>query len=208
MAVQNEASAFHGRKPDEIQAIGGKLATTDGRVARSFAETLQSMKLARVEADAKVQPGEEAGKYSFHSFGAQFAQVRVDPDLGVVRVARMVSVFDVGRVMNLKTARSQALGGIIQGIGMALMEETRFDPRTAAIVTDNLADYLAPVNADVREIDVEFINLPDPYISPLGARGVGELAVTGVAPAIANAVFHATGKRVRDLPITIEKLIA
>jgi xanthine dehydrogenase YagR molybdenum-binding subunit len=133
--------------------------------------------------------------------------VRVDPDLGLVRVLRVVSVFDAGRIMNMKAARSQALGGIVQGIGMALMEETRYDPRNAAVVTDNLADYLVPVNADIREIDVEFLNLPDPYISPLGARGVGELAVTGVAPAIANAVFHATGKRIRELPITIEKLI-
>jgi xanthine dehydrogenase YagR molybdenum-binding subunit len=103
---------------------------------------------------------------------------------------------------------SQALGGIIQGIGMALMEETRYDPRNARIVSDNLADYLVPVHADVQRIEPDFVDIPDPYISPLGARGVGELAITGLAPAIVNAVYHATGKRIRDLPVTVEKMLA
>jgi xanthine dehydrogenase YagR molybdenum-binding subunit len=120
---------------------------------------------------------------------------------------RMASVFDCGRIINAKAARSQALGGIIQGIGMALMEETRYDPRNGRPVTDSLAEYLVPVNADIRDIDVTLLDYPDPYIGPLGARGIGEIAITGVAPAIANAVYHATGKRVRDLPITIEKML-
>ena len=133
--------------------------------------------------------------------------MRVDPDLGLVRVARIVSVFDIGRVINAKTARSQALGGITQGIGMALMEQTLYDKRDGRVVTDNLADYLVPVNADVERIEPFFLDIPDPYINPLGARGVGEIAITGVAAAIANAVYHATGVRIRDLPITVEKLI-
>jgi xanthine dehydrogenase YagR molybdenum-binding subunit len=119
----------------------------------------------------------------------------------------MVSVFDIGRVINPKTARSQALGGIIQGIGMALMEHTVYDRRNGRVVTDNLADYLVPVNADVEQIDPFFLDIPDPVINSVGARGAGELPITGVAPAIANAVHHATGIRVRDLPIRIENLI-
>src|SRR5262249_242283 len=154
-----------------------------------------------------VTPGAEQVKFSFHSFGAQFVKVRVDEDLGTVRVMKVVSVFDVGRVINAKTARSQAFSGIIQGIGMALMEETIYDRRRGTIVTGSLGEYLVPVNADVPEIDVTFLDNPDFNISSVGARGIGEITITGVAPAIANAVYHATGVRVRDLPITIEKLL-
>ena len=162
----------------------------------------------QVTGESFVQPGDEQKKFSFHSFGAQFAKVRVDPDLGTVRVMQMVSVFDVGRVINAKTARSQAYSGVIQGIGMALMEQTVYDRRNGAIVSDSLADYLLPVNADIPEIDVTFLDIPDFNISSIGARGLGEITITGVAPAIANAVYHATGMRVRDLPITIESLMA
>ncbi len=146
-------------------------------------------------------------RYAFHSFGAQFAEVRVDEDLGVVRVARFVSVQDIGRIMNEKTARSQVHSGVIYGIGMALMEETIYDSRNGRNVVRTLADYHVPVNADVGQIDVHFIGVPDPHINTLGARGVGEIGITGVAAAIANAVYHATGKRVRDLPITPDKLL-
>ncbi len=175
---------------------------------RNYAAILRSKGVKQIEGHAQVQPGEEWAKFSFHSFGAQFAQVRVDPELGIVEVQRMVSVFDIGRVLNMKTARSQAYGGITQGIGMALMEHTIYDQRNGAIVSDNLADYLLPVNADIHHIDVSFVDIPDMNISSVGARGMGEIAITGVAPAIANAVYHATGIRVRDLPITIEKLLA
>ena len=154
-----------------------------------------------------VKPGAEQGKFSFHSFGAQFVKVRVDEDLGTVRVMQVVSVFDAGRIINAKTSRSQAFSGIIQGIGMALMEQTMYDKRNGAIVTASLADYLVPVNADVPDIDVTFLDNPDYNISSIGARGIGEITITGVAPAIANGVYHATGIRVRSLPITIEKLI-
>lgn len=114
---------------------------------------------------------------------------------------------DVGRVINSKTARSQILGGVVWGIGMALMEESVVDRKTGRFVTTNLADYRIPVNADVPEIEVHFIDKPDLELNPLGARGLGEIGMTGVAAAIANAVYHATGKRVRDLPITPEKLL-
>jgi len=158
-------------------------------------------------AEAGTAPGDESNRYAFQSFGAQFIEVRVDEALGRVRVTRALGVFDCGRILNPKTARSQALGGIVMGIGMALLEEGAFDPRSGRILTDNLADYRIPVNADIGNLDAFFIEEPDYVFNPLGARGIGEIGITGVAPAIANAVFNATGKRVRDLPITPEKLL-
>jgi xanthine dehydrogenase YagR molybdenum-binding subunit len=122
-------------------------------------------------------------------------------------VTKHVAAFDIGRVINAKTARSQALGGITMGIGMALLEHTVYDHKHGRPITNNLADYAIPVNADVPNIDVIFVEYPDLIISPLGARGLGEIGITGVAPAIANAIFHATGIRVRGLPITPDKLL-
>jgi xanthine dehydrogenase YagR molybdenum-binding subunit len=145
--------------------------------------------------------------FSWHSFGAQFAEVRVDPLLGEVRVRRVVSVHDIGRVLNAKTARSQIQGGVVWGIGMALMEHTVHDERNARLVTRNLADYLVPVNPDAPDIEVLFIDEPDPHFNALGARRIGEIGITGVAAAVANAVYHATGRRVRNLPITPEALL-
>ncbi|MBE7169124.1 MAG: xanthine dehydrogenase family protein molybdopterin-binding subunit [Williamsia sp.] len=146
-------------------------------------------------------------KYSFQSFGAQFVRVLVDADLGTVRVDKVASVMDIGKVLNLKTAENQVMGGAIFGIGMALMEQTVYDPNNGRVVTRDLADYLVPVNADMPSFTVEFINKPDPFISPIGARGVGEIGITGIAAAIANAVYNATGKRIRELPITPDKLL-
>lgn len=144
---------------------------------------------------------------AFQSFGVHFCEVQIDPELPHVRVTRMVSVMDCGRVMNSKTGRSQILGGVVMGIGMALEEETIYDPSTGLPVTRNLADYHVPVNADIHDLEVHFVGEPDFAFNPMGARGMGEIGITGTAAAIANAVFHATGKRVRDLPITIDKLI-
>ena len=141
------------------------------------------------------------------AFGTQFVEVRVDPDLGTVRVARVVSRVAAGRLINPKTARSQAIGGIVGGIGMALLEDTVWDPRNARVVNANFADYHVPVHADIPDIDAQFIEEEDRHVNPLGAKGLAELALVGVAPAVANAVCHATGKRVRDLPITPEKLL-
>jgi len=159
------------------------------------------------EAEASTMPGDEQERYSFHSFGAQFVEVRVDETLGRVRVARALGVFDCGKIVNPKTARSQFLGGIVFGIGMALMEDGVFDRRSGRVITDNLADYRIPVNADIGEIEAIAVEHPDFLLNPLGVRGVGEIGTTGVAAAIANAVYNATGKRVRDLPITPDKLL-
>jgi xanthine dehydrogenase YagR molybdenum-binding subunit len=161
----------------------------------------------RIEASADSQPGDETERYAFQSFGAQFAEVRYDEELGRLRVARLTGVFDAGRILNHKTARSQILGGMVWGVGMALMEEAVIDARNARIVTDNLADYHVPVNADIPPVDVHFLEYPDTAFNPLGARGVGEIGITGAAAAIANAVYHATGTRVRELPILPEKLL-
>jgi xanthine dehydrogenase YagR molybdenum-binding subunit len=160
--------------------------------------------------NAAVQEDEHTDRkpYAFHSFGAQFAKVLVDPDLGEIRVQKLVGVMDIGKVMNLKTATNQIMGGMIFALGMALMENTQYDPNNGRVVTRDLAQYLVPVHADIPEIEVQFIDKADPFISPLGARGIGEIGVTGMAAAIANAIYNATGKRVRDLPITPDKLIA
>jgi xanthine dehydrogenase YagR molybdenum-binding subunit len=147
------------------------------------------------------------GDYSLHSWCAHFVEVRVDEDFGIVRVSRMVSAFDSGRLYNPKLAESQWKGGIIMGIGQSLLEEGLVDPRHARVLNNNLADYLIATNADIPDIEVMSVGIPDPHASALGGKAVGELGIVGVAPAIANAVYHATGRRVRDLPITLEKLI-
>ncbi|AVA23455.1 MULTISPECIES: xanthine dehydrogenase family protein molybdopterin-binding subunit [unclassified Rhizobium] len=147
------------------------------------------------------------GDYSMHSWCAHFIEVRVDEDFGTVRVSRVVSALDSGRLYNPKLAESQWKGGIIMGIGQALLEEGIVDERYARVINNNLGDYLVPTNADIPDIEVISVGIPDPHASVLGGKAVGELGIVGVAPAIANAVFHATGKRIRDLPITLEKLL-
>ncbi len=146
-------------------------------------------------------------KFAFHSFGAHFVKVKVDPLVGVVKVEKVVSVMDVGKILNEKTAKSQIMGGAIFGIGMALMEGSVYDENTGRIVTKDLADYLVPVHADMPEFDVQFTDKADYNLSLVGSRGAGEIGITGITAAIANAVYHATGKRVRDLPITPDKLL-
>ena len=158
---------------------------------------------AAVQADEKT----DRKSFAFHSFGAHFVKVLVDPDLGTIKVDKIVGVMDIGKVMNLKTATNQIMGAMIFGIGMVLMENTQYDPNNGRVVTRDLAQYLVPVHADMPEIEVQFIDKPDPYISPIGARGIGEIGITGITAAIANAIYNATGKRVRDLPITPDKLI-
>jgi xanthine dehydrogenase YagR molybdenum-binding subunit len=160
-----------------------------------------------VEATSDRKPDADLQQYSRHAFGAQFCEVRIDVDLRTIKVSRWVGAFDCGTVINQKTARSQLIGGIVFGIGMALLEETRVDPATGRIVNANIADYLLPVNADVPEIATIVVEAPDLVTTPLGVKGIGELPMVGVAAAIANAVYHATGTRVRELPIRLDKLM-
>jgi xanthine dehydrogenase YagR molybdenum-binding subunit len=161
----------------------------------------------RVEGRDDAKPSPEADKYARHAFGAQFAEVRIDPDLRSIKVSRWVGAFDCGKVINAKTARSQLIGGIVFGIGMALLEETRVDERTGRILNANIADYLMPVCADVPDIETITIEAPDTITTPMGIKGIGELPIVGVAAAIANAVYHATGVRVRELPIRLDKIL-
>jgi xanthine dehydrogenase YagR molybdenum-binding subunit len=160
-----------------------------------------------IEVTLSSRLGEDMQRYSRHSFGAVFTEVRVDPELALVRIPRIVTAHAIGRVLNEKTARSQIQGGVIWGIGMALLEETHIDPRTGRYVNSDIAEYQIPVNADVQVIDVHFANEHDEHVNPIGVKGAGEIGITGVAASIANAVYHATGKRVRDLPIRIDKLL-
>jgi xanthine dehydrogenase YagR molybdenum-binding subunit len=161
-----------------------------------------------VEASADVQPGEDNKRFSMHAFGAVFAEVAVDADLGETRVRRIVGAYGVGRVVNPKLATSQCLGAMMGGLGMALMEQAVVDGRNGRVPNANLAEYAVPVHADKPPaMDVIFVDEHDPHVNPLGVKGIGELAMVGVAPAIANAVFHATGKRVREMPITPDKLL-
>jgi xanthine dehydrogenase YagR molybdenum-binding subunit len=149
----------------------------------------------------------DRNKYSFHSFGAYFVKVKVDPLIGMVKVEKISSVMDIGKILNEKTARSQIMGGAIFGIGMALMEEGTYDPNTGRIVKKDLADYHLPVHADIPDFDIQFTDKPDYNIGLVGARGAGEIGITGITAAIVNAVYHATGKRVRDIPVTPDKLL-
>src|SRR5262249_42200192 len=145
-----------------------------------------------VEVTHESRPGGETKKFSMHAFGAHFVEVRVDPDFGTVRVARVVSAFAAGRIINPTPAHSQAIGGIVGGLGMALLEETIRDPRNGRVVNANFADYHVPVNADVPALVAFFLDEADAHVNPLGAKGLAELSLVGVAAAVANAVHHAT----------------
>ena len=160
-----------------------------------------------VEGNADSAPGPEREAFAMHSFGAVFAEVRVDRDIGQLRVTRLVGRYGVGRLLNEKTGLSQLSGGIVWGLSMALHEETLVDPHSGRIVNANLADYHVPVHADIGTIDVAVLPEEDLIVNPPGAKGIGEIGITGVAAAIANAVYNATGQRVRDLPITPDKLL-
>ncbi|MBD2084166.1 xanthine dehydrogenase family protein molybdopterin-binding subunit [Coleofasciculus sp. FACHB-542] len=208
LARTDASSPLYNVPETDIAIEGGRLfRKSDRNQGETYQAVLTRQNLPQVEEsfDAKFNQAEK--KYSMHSFGAQFAEVRVDPDFGEVRVTRFVGAFGVGQVINLKTARSQMIGGIVMGLGMALLEETVTDSRTGRIVNANLGEYHVPVNADIPAIESYFVEEIDPYINPIGAKGAGEIGITGVAAAVANAVYHATGKRIRDLPITPDKLL-
>ncbi|MDJ0572416.1 MAG: molybdopterin-dependent oxidoreductase [Pleurocapsa sp. MO_192.B19] len=204
--LQETNSIFTGNQSKDIEAKDGRIFLKQNpSQGISYTEILTQANRESIEAEATSKPTENP-KYSLHSFGAQFVEVRVDEVFGNVRVSRVVSAVDIGRVINPKTAKSQVIGGAVGGIGMALQEQTYMDSRFGNYVNGSLAEYLVPVNADIQEIEAIFCGEPDYNANPLGARGIGEIAIVGIAPVIANAVYHATGKRIRDLPITLDKL--
>ncbi|MHB1021836.1 MAG: xanthine dehydrogenase family protein molybdopterin-binding subunit [Acidobacteriaceae bacterium] len=199
---------FVGVDPKVLYVHQGYIINKTSGKQATFAQVLQSMNLSGIEGEATTSHNEDAQKYSFRSFGTHFVEVRWDPGISRIRVARTTSVFDAGTIVNEKTARNQITGAVIMGVGMSLFEQSIYDPRTGRVVTNNFADYIVPVHADAPVMDVAFLNIPDLHLNEFGVRGIGELGLTGFAAAAANAVYHATGKRVRDLPITLDKLMA
>ena len=207
LAHKRSDSPLKGAKYEQVEAHdGGLFRVGEKGRGETYAAILQGAGQAFVEAETSSGVPIETMKYSMGSYGAQFCEVRVNEESGEVRISRWLGSFDCGTVVNPKTAVSQLRGGIVMGIGMALTEETFFDERRGRIMNPSLAEYHIPVNLDVPRIEIIFNNILDEN-APLGARGIGEIGITGVAAAIANAVFHATGKRIRDLPITLDKLM-
>jgi xanthine dehydrogenase YagR molybdenum-binding subunit len=209
LAVADVNSPLHGAQAEAIDARDGRLfLRATPATGEPIATLLGRHPDVALEASADAAPGDERKAYSMHAFGAQFAEVRVDPDFGTVRVEKMVGVFASGRILNEKTARSQYLGGMVWGLSMALHEITRPDARSGRIMNANLADYLVPVNADIPSaFEAYIVPEEDEHVNPIGVKGIGEIGIVGGAAAIANAVYHATGKRIRDLPIQPEKLL-
>ena len=200
-------SPLAGLGVEEVGGLNGGLAKLDepGR-HESYASILARAGRDEVVAEAAAPPPMEAQHWSMHSYGAMFCEVRVNAVTGETRVSRFLGSFDCGRILNAKTAASQFRGGIIMGLGLALMEETQFDERKGRVMNPSLAEYHVPVHLDVPEIEVMWTDIPDPH-TPMGAHGIGEIGITGTGAAVANAVFNATGKRVRDLPLTLDKLM-
>jgi len=192
--------------PQDVVLVGGSIVSKrDPTISVSIADAMRRGRMERIERQASNAPAQDE-KYARNTHSAIFAEVKVDEQLGVIRVTRVLSAVAAGRILNTKTAHSQILGSVVMGIGMALHEETLTDHRFGRIVNANIAEYHVPVNADIHDIEVIFVDEPDTIINPLGTKGVGEIGIVGVAAAVANAVYHATGKRVRELPITLDKL--
>ncbi|KPF95770.1 dehydrogenase [Rhodopseudomonas sp. AAP120] len=200
-------SPLAGLGPDEVGTLNGGLAKLDDPSRHeSYVSILTRSGRDHVAAEGSASAPLETMHWSMHSFGALFCEVGVSSVTGETRVRRFLGSYDCGRILNPKTAASQFRGGIIMGLGLALMEETQFDERNGRVMNPSLAEYHVPVHLDVPEIDVIWTDIPDPR-APMGARGIGEIGITGVGAAVANAVFNATGKRIRDLPITLDKLM-
>nr|WP_286009623.1 xanthine dehydrogenase family protein molybdopterin-binding subunit [Salinicola sp. S1-1-2] len=207
LARLEDDSPLAGLSADDIECRDAGLGAIGNAVRFvSYRELLEQAGKREISVEAKAADSEEKSHWSMHSFGTIFCEVGVSEVSGEVRVRRLLGSFDCGRILNAKTAASQFRGGMIMGLGLALMEETWFDARSGRIMNPSLADYHVPVQMDVPDIDVMWTDIPDPH-TPMGARGIGEIGITGVGAAVANAVYNACGKRVRDLPITLDKLL-
>jgi xanthine dehydrogenase YagR molybdenum-binding subunit len=211
VAATTPGSPFENRKPDDLAFQNGRIivkgdGTSEGE---PFADLLRRANLRLVSGSGKSEAtfGNPKPKFSTQSFGCHFVEVTWQPEIARLRVSRVVTVMDAGRIINPLAGRNQIVGGVVMGIGMALLEHTTYDPQNGAPINSNLADYIVAVNADTPSIEVHFLDYPDKEINELGARGIGEIGLAGVAPAITAAVHHATGVRVRELPIKIEDLL-
>jgi xanthine dehydrogenase YagR molybdenum-binding subunit len=200
-------SPLAGLRPNEIGGMDGALcALADPDRRESYSSILSRAQRDEVTVEAEAPMPMEIQHWSMHSHGAMFCEARVNTVTGEIRISRFLGSFDCGRIINPKTAASQFRGGIVMGLGLALMEEAQFDERSGRIMNPSLAEYHVPVHMDVPEIEVIWTDEPDPH-TPMGARGIGEIGITGVGAAVGNAIFNATGKRVRDLPITLDKVL-
>ena len=207
LALCDGDSPLAGLEPDDVRSRDGGLCKTDDpHCFQSYADILAGGKKTQLVVEASGSAPLELQHWSMHSWGAMFCEVAVNTITGEPRVRRFLGSFDCGRILNPKTARSQFRGGIIMGLGLALMEETEFDERSGRVMNPSLAEYHVPVHLDVPEIDVIWNDIPDPR-APMGARGIGEIGITGTGAAVANAIYNATGRRVRELPITLDKLL-
>jgi CO/xanthine dehydrogenase Mo-binding subunit len=208
LVADDQQSPLRGRQRADVTVTDGRIHPAgDPSSGETYRDILTRHGLDELAADGAIDPRPaESATAPAGAFAAVFAEVRIDQDLGVLRLARLVSVIDGGRILNQKTARSQIIGATVMAIGMTLLEETVFDPGTGRIANATFGDYLVPVNADVPDLDVVFVGEPDRF-SPIGAKGLGEVGIVGVSAAIANAVYHATGRRIRSLPITVDKLL-
>ena len=227
LAVQDAKSPLYRAKPTEVEVLKGRLQLkATPQQGEGFADLMKRADILDLEGSGQGKYGagyeaglaagaaksddagqEASGQHSMHSFGAHFCEVHVDPELGTVRVTRWVSIVAGGRILNPKTARSQIIGGGIMGIGAALMEQAVRDPHLARYTNANLADYHVCVNADIPDMTVEFLEEQDPYVNAMGVKGIGEISIVGTSAAVGNAIFHATGRRMRSLPITPDKLL-
>jgi len=226
VAALTPGSPFHGSHPEALTVAEGRVVLKQGQpqlvgaayhgsadVAAKglpFEEVLRLADLSTIMATGRTAPSFEDPKakgYSMHSFGAHFAEVEWEPEIARLRVSRIFSIFDAGRIINAKAGANQILGAAVMGVGMALLEETRYEPRTGQPINGSFADYLVATCADLPDLDVTFLDYPDLIVNEYGARGIGEIGMAGVAPAITSAVYHATGVRVRELPVRIEDLL-
>ena len=212
IATTMSSSPFEKRKPDELAFADGRVfVKADGPAGGvPFADLLRRANLRLVTGNGKSEStfGNPKPKFSTHSFGCHFVEVTWQPEIARLRVSRVVTVIDAGRIINPLAGRNQIEGAVVMGIGMALFEHTSYDPQTGAPINSNLADYIVAVNADAPPIEVHFLDFPDKEINELGARGIGEIGLAGIAAAVTAAVHHATGVRVRELPVKIEDLLA
>ncbi len=211
LATTASKAPFRDWSPDDLDFVSGRIVARNepARGQVDFCDVLKKASVAMVSGTGKATRtlGEEHPEFSLHSYGAQFAEIAWQPEIARLRVNRVVTVIDAGRIVNPRTARNQIEGAVVMGVGMALFEQTHYEPRTGAPINSNLADYIVATNADTPHMDVTFLDYPDTKVNELGARGVGEIGLAGVASAITSAVYHATGVRVRTLPVEIEKLL-
>ena len=208
MANKEASSPFKNVSFTDVEMVNGKLQLKNNAAnSMNIADILKKNNMTEIVEEYRAAPSPERNKYAIAAHGAQFVEVKVDEDLGIIKVTRVVEATATGKIMNPKTSHSQEMGGVVWGIGMALHEATEIDHRYGRIMNPQLADYHVPTNADVHAVDTMFVEEDDKIVNPLGVKGMGELGMIGIPAAIANAVFHATGKRVRDLPITLDKLL-